>query len=187
MRRLRKEIAVSRVGKLPVPIPEGVTCELKGHHLKVSGPKGALERDFLPEMTLEVRENEVVVTRPSDKKDYRAVHGLTRALINNMVLGVTQGFEKTLVVEGVGYRASIQGKNLNLAVGYSHPVSMEPPEGIAFVVEGTQTIKVGGIDKELVGQVAANVRAVRKPEPYKGKGIRYQDEHVRRKVSKASA
>ncbi len=177
---------MSRVGKLPVPLPDGVKCELSGDHLKVTGPKGALEAAFVPDMAIEVDGAEVRVTRPTDKKEHRALHGLTRALINNMVVGVTQGFEKTLLVEGVGYRASIQGKNLNLALGHSHPISMEPPEGITFVVEGQQTIKISGIDKQLVGQVAANVRALRPPEPYKGKGVRYADEHVRRKVSKAT-
>ena len=178
---------MSRIGKLPVPLPDGVKCEITGNHLKITGPKGTLDRDFCPDMTVTQSENELVVTRPSEKKEHRALHGLTRALVNNMVIGVSTGFEKTLLVQGVGYRASIQGKNLNLAVGYSHPVSVEPPEGVTFTVEGNQTIKVAGIDKELVGQVSADIRAIRKPEPYKGKGIRYATEHVRRKVSKAGA
>ena len=176
---------MSRVGKLPVPIPSGVTCEIKGDHLHVNGPKGTLDRDLPGEMAVNVGDSEIVVSRPTDKPDHRALHGLTRALIQNMVRGVTDGYEKTLEVHGVGYRASLQGKALNLALGYSHPVTVEPPEGIAFAVEGTQTIKVAGIDRELVGQTAANIRALRKPEPYKGKGIRYADEHVRRKVGKA--
>jgi len=178
---------VSRIGRLPVPIPDGVTCDVRGTRLKVKGPKGSLEREFLPRMTLTVEDKEICVARRSEAREDRATHGLTRALIQNMVLGVTQGFEKTLLIEGVGYRASLQGKNLNLALGFSHPVTIEPPEGIAFAVENPQTIKVSGIDKELVGQVAANIRALRKPEPYKGKGVRYANEYVRRKVGKAGA
>jgi len=178
---------VSRIGKLPVQIPEGVKCELKGHHLKVTGPKGELERDFHPDIAIAMGDSAIVVTRASDRKDQRALHGLTRVLIANMVQGVSQGYLKTLLIEGVGYRASIQGKNLNLALGFSHPVSIEPPAGISFAVEGTQTIRVAGIDKELVGQVSADIRALRKPEPYKGKGIRYEKERIRRKVSKAGS
>lgn len=176
---------MSRIGKQPVPIPGGVKCELKGSHLKVTGPKGTLEKDFDAEMTIEVGGQEVTVSRPSDRPGHRAIHGLTRALINNMILGVSEGYEKTLEIQGVGYRASLQGKNLNLALGFSHPVTIEPPAGIEFAVDGTNIIKVIGIDKQLVGQVAADVRKWRKPEPYKGKGIRYQGEHVRRKVGKA--
>lgn len=178
---------MSRIGKLPVQIPDGVKCELQGQHLKVTGPKGMLEREFHPQISVALTGPEILVTRPSDKREHRALHGLTRVLIQNMVTGVTQGFQKTLLIEGVGYRASIQGKNLNLTLGYSHPVSVEPPEGIAFAVEGTQTVRVSGMDKERVGQVAADIRALRKPEPYKGKGIRYEKEHIRRKVSKAGA
>lgn len=178
---------MSRIGKLPVHIPDGVKCELQGQHLKVTGPKGMLEREFHPQISVALTGPEILVTRPSDKREHRALHGLTRVLIQNMVTGVTQGFQKTLLIEGVGYRASIQGKNLNLTLGYSHPVSVEPPEGIAFAVEGTQTVRVSGMDKERVGQVAADIRALRKPEPYKGKGIRYEKEHIRRKVSKAGA
>lgn len=178
---------MSRIGKLPVQIPAGVKCELKGSHLKVTGPKGVLERDFHPEITLAQEGGEITVTRPSDKKEHRALHGLSRALLYNMIVGVTDGYEKVLQIEGVGYRASKQGKNLNLALGYSHPVSVEPPAGIEFTVDGTQTIRVNGIDKQLVGQVAANIRRIRPPEPYKGKGVRYAAEHVRRKVTKAGA
>jgi len=178
---------VSRIGRLPVPIPDGVTCEVKGACLKVKGPKGTLEREFVPRMKITLEDKEIHVTRLSDAREDRAVHGLTRALVHNMIVGVTQGFEKTLLIEGVGYRASLQGRNLNLALGYSHPVTVEPPEGIAFAVDTPQTIRVSGIDKELVGQVAANIRAIRKPEPYKGKGVRYSTEHVRRKVGKAGA
>ncbi|MDQ1257305.1 MAG: large subunit ribosomal protein [Candidatus Hydrogenedentes bacterium] len=176
---------MSRVGKQPVPVPGGVKCELSGAHLKVTGPMGTLERDVHPAIQVAVNAGEIVVTRSSDKREDRALHGLTRALVNNMVTGVTKGFVKTLQIEGVGYRASMQGKSLNLALGLSHPLSIEPPAGIEFKVEGTQVIRVSGIDKELVGQVAADVRAWRKPEPYKGKGIRYEGEHVRRKVGKA--
>ena len=170
---------------MPVPVPEGVKCELHGTLLKVTGPKGTLERSLRPEIAVDVQESEIVVRRQTEKKEDRALHGLTRALINNMVVGVSQGYEKTLIITGVGYRASMQGKNLNLALGYSHPISIEPPEGIAFAVEGQQTVKVSGIDKELVGQVTADIRALREPEPYKGKGVRYENEYVRRKVSKA--
>lgn len=178
---------MSRVGKLPIPIPDGVKCDLSDGHLKVTGPKGTLEIDVVPDMTVTIEDGELKVTRPSDKPDHRAKHGLMRALINNMVIGVTQGFEKSLEIQGVGYRASMQGKSLNLLVGYSHPVSMDAPEGITIEVDGTQKIKVSGIDKQLVGHMAARIRAVRKPEPYKGKGIRYAGEHVRRKVGKTGA
>jgi len=178
---------VSRIGKLPVPIPKGVTCTLSGLHLKVKGPKGELERDLHSDMTVTIADSEIVVARPSDDPEHRALHGLTRALISNMIQGVTQGFEKVMLIEGVGYRASLQGKSLNLALGLSHPLLIDPPEGIQFLVEGPQKFRVSGINNELVGQVAADVRAWRKPEPYKGKGIRYENEHIRRKVGKAGA
>lgn len=152
--------------------------DLTGSHLKVKGSKGALEREFHPDIILALEAGEITVTRPSDKKEHRALHGLTRALVQNMITGVTQGYEKVLQIEGVGYRASKQGKNLNLALGYSHPVSVEPPDGIEFTVDGTQTIRINGIDKQLVGQVAANIRSIRPPEPYKGKGVRYAAEHA---------
>ena len=178
---------MSRIGKLPIPLSSGVRCELVGSNLKVTGPKGTLEAAFSPEINIAVSAEEIVVTRPTDKGPHRALHGLTRALINNMVMGVTQGFQKTLLLEGTGYRASMQGANLNLAVGYSHPVSIAPPEGITFSVEGTQTIRVAGISKQAVGQAAADVRKVRKVEPYKGKGLRYEGEYVNRKESKKGA
>lgn len=178
---------MSRVGRLPIPIPSGVKCEAAGLHLKISGPKGTLERSFCPEVSVQFEDKQITVIRSNDRPNVRALHGLTRALINNMITGVTKGFEKVLQIEGVGYRASMQGKNLNLALGYSHPISIAPPEGIAFAVDGTQTIRVAGIDKELVGQTAADIRAWREPEPYKGKGVRYEGEHVRRKVGKAGA
>jgi large subunit ribosomal protein L6 len=176
---------VSRIGKLPVTVPPGVKCSLSGSVLEVTGPKGKLNQALPGEMSINVGDAEIVVSRPSEKKDHRALHGLTRALIQNMMVGVTEGYEKTLLIEGVGYRASIQGKNLNLMLGFSHPVSVEPPSGIEFTVDGQQTIKVAGIDKQAVGQAAAQIRAFRKPEPYKGKGIRYSDEYVRRKVGKS--
>ena len=178
---------MSRVGKLPIPIPDGVKVDLSATHIKVTGPKGTLEQDIHPEINVAIEDNQILVTRPSDKPEHRSLHGLTRALVSNLVVGVTDGYERVLQIEGVGYRVSLQGKNLNLIVGHSHPVVVEPPAGIEFSVEGTQTIKVSGIDKQQVGQVAANVRAWRKPEPYKGKGIRYRGEYVRRKVGKAGA
>ncbi len=176
---------MSRIGKLPVEVPAGVKCELKGSNFKVTGPKGVLTRDLHADMKINVGEKQILVERPSDSREHRSLHGLTRTLINNMVVGVTQGYEKVLLIVGTGYRASMQGKQLNLALGLSHPVSVEPPKGITFEVEGTQTIKVSGIDKEVVGQTAADIRKWRKPEPYKGKGIRYRNEYVRRKVGKA--
>ena len=178
---------MSRVGKLPISIPDGVNVDIKGKHVTVKGPKGTLERDVEPSIEVKLEDNQIVVARPSDKPEHRAKHGLTRALLNNMVSGVKEGFQKTLEIQGVGYRASMQGKNLNLALGFSHPVTVEPPDGIDFAVDGTNVIKVSGIDKQQVGQIAANIRNWRPPEPYKGKGIRYQGEHVRRKVGKAGA
>jgi len=172
---------------LPVPVPGGVKCELTGSHLKVTGPKGTLEADFSPAVTIEIADGEIRVSRSSDRPEYRALHGLTRALINNMVQGVTNGFKKTLLLEGTGYRVSLQGKSLNILVGYSHPVVFDPPEGITFAVEGTQTIHVQGIDKQLVGEVAAQIRKIRPVEPYKGKGFRYEGEFVVRKESKKGA
>lgn len=178
---------MSRVGKMPVPIPGGVKCELTGSLLKVTGPKGTLEANFSPEITIEVTENEIRVSRSSDRPKFRALHGLTRALINNMVQGVTIGFRKTLLLEGTGYRVAMQGKSLNVQAGYSYPVIFEPPEGITLSVEGTQTVHVQGIDKQLVGEVAAQIRKIRKVEPYKGKGFRYEGEFVVRKESKKGA
>lgn len=176
---------MSRVGNAPVPIPDGVKVESTGSVVKVTGPKGALEQDYDPRISVAIEDGEVRVSRPDDKPEMRAKHGLTRALINNMVEGVTKGFEKVLEIQGVGYRAALQGKSLSISVGFSHPVVVDPPEGIEFAVEGTTVIKVSGIDKQRVGQTAADIRAWRKPEPYKGKGIRYQGEYVRRKVGKA--
>jgi large subunit ribosomal protein L6 len=164
-----------------------VKLEIAGNRVKVTGPKGTLQREFDPQIEIAKEDESLVVRRPNDKPDIRALHGLTRALLSNMVVGVTQGFEKTLQIQGVGYRASMQGKSLNLQLGYSHPVTVDPPTGIDFAVEGTQTIKVAGIDRELVGQTAADIRKWREPEPYKGKGIRYENENVRRKVGKAGS
>lgn len=176
---------MSRIGKLPVQVPGGVKAELNGLRLKVTGPKGTLERTFHPDVNITLEDGHLTVTRPSNDPAHRALHGLTRALIQNMIIGVTTGYSKTLQIVGVGYRAAMQGKTLQLSVGYSHPVLVEPPAGITFSVDGTQTIKVEGIDKELVGQVAADVRRWRQPEPYKGKGIKYENEHIRRKEGKA--
>jgi large subunit ribosomal protein L6 len=177
---------VSRVGRKPVSLPKGVQVDVAGLTVKVKGPKGELSRTFAPPMTIEQNQGGVVVSRPSDAPSIRALHGTTRALIQNMVTGVTQGFTKALVVEGVGYRAEMKGKQLVMALGYSHPVPVDPPAGISFAVdEKTKTITVTGIDKELVGQVASDLRSWRPPEPYKGKGLRYTDEKVRRKAGKA--
>ena len=175
---------MSRIGRLPVEIPSGVTVDLKeGNSLTVKGPKGTLQRVLPSEMTIEVKDNQVVVSRPNDLKKMKALHGLTRTLIHNMVIGVNQGYEKVLEVNGVGYRAAKQGKKLVLNLGYSHPVEMTDPEGLESVVDGNK-IAVKGIDKEKVGQYAAEIREKRRPEPYKGKGIKYADEVIRRKVGK---
>jgi len=177
---------VSRVGRSPIQIPDGVNVEIDGPEVRVKGPKGELMRSFRPEMEIVSEEGILRVVRPSDEPRMRALHGLTRALLNNMVVGVSTGFVKTLEVEGVGYRPDKEGEDLVLYVGYSHPVRFSPPAGITFDVDtrGRQ-IKVLGYDKEVVGQVAADIRKVRPPEPYKGKGIRYAGEHVRRKAGKA--
>ena len=175
---------MSRIGRLPVAIPAGVTVELtEGNHLTVKGPKGTLERSFAPAMNIEVNGSEIVVTRPDDKKENKSFHGLTRALIQNMVTGVSTGFSKVLEINGVGSKAQTQGKKLVLSLGYSHPVEMEDPEGIDSAVEGNK-ITVSGLSKEKVGQYAAEIRGKRPPEPYKGKGIKYSDEIIRRKVGK---
>ena len=177
---------MSRVGRLPIEVPAGVDIKIDGSYVHVKGPKGELEWTFSPEITIKKEDGTIVVERPSDQPTHRALHGTTRAVINNMVLGVSQGFERILEIEGVGYRAEMDGSNLVLNVGYSHSVVVEPPEGISFEVEmKVRQIKVLGYDKQVVGQVAANIRKVRPPEPYKGKGIRYQGEYVRRKPGKA--
>jgi len=178
---------MSRIGKMPVKIPEGVQVTVENNRMTVKGPKGSLTREFHKDMTIKIDDSKIIVERPSDQKNHRALHGLTRSLINNMIAGVVGGFQKVLVLEGVGYRAALQGKKLVLTIGYSHPVEIEPPAGIEFEVPAQNRIIVKGIDKELVGQIAANIRAVREPEPYKGKGIRYENEVVRRKEGKTGA
>ena len=176
---------MSRIGKLPVVLPAGVTAELSdGNVLKVKGPKGELTQTFSSDMEIKIDGNVITVARPSDHKDMRALHGLTRALINNMVVGVNELFARELEIVGIGYRAQMDGKKLILNMGYSHPVEMEQPEGITFEVPAPTQIIVKGIDKQRVGQIAANIREVRPPEPYKGKGIRYKGENVRRKEGK---
>jgi len=171
---------------MPITVPKGVEVHIEGTSIKVKGPKGELRYVFPGDMQVSLSDGEIHVQRPSDTNQHRALHGMTRALIQNMVSGVSSGFEKILEVNGVGYRAEMDGKTLVLYVGYSHPVRIDPPEGIAFDVDAkTRQIKVMGIDKQLVGQIAADVRSVRPPEPYKGKGIRYIDEVVRRKTGKA--
>ena len=176
---------MSRIGRLPVVVPAGVTVEVKeNNYVVVKGSKGTLERNLPVEMDIKVEDGHVVVTRPNDLKKMKALHGLTRTLIHNMVVGVSEGYEKVLEVNGVGYRASKQGKKLTLNLGYSHPVEMEDPEGIETVLEGQNIIIVKGISKEKVGQYAAEIREKRRPEPYKGKGIKYADEVIRRKVGK---
>ena len=178
---------MSRIGKEPIILPSGVKVEIDGTHVKVSGAKGALERDCRPEIEIEQKEGQIFFKPKGNSKRIRSFWGMTRTLIQNMVQGVEQGFEKKLVVEGVGYRANIAGKILTLNVGYSNPVEFSLPEGIAADVDKNNQITVTGIDKELVGQTAAKIRDIRKPEPYKGKGIRYIDEHIVRKVGKAGA
>jgi large subunit ribosomal protein L6 len=175
---------MSRIGRLPVVVPAGVTVEVKeNNYVVVKGSKGTLERNLPVEMDIKVEDGHVVVTRPNDLKKMKALHGLTRTLIHNMVVGVSEGYEKVLEVNGVGYRAQKQGKKLVLSLGYSHPVEMTDPEGLESVVEGNK-VTIKGIDKEKVGQYAAEIRDKRRPEPYKGKGIKYADEVIRRKVGK---
>lgn len=177
---------MSRIGRMPVTIPDGVEVKIKGTHVRIKGPKGELEHIFPAEMKITQKEGEILVTRPSDEKSHIAFHGMTRSLINNMVIGVSDGFEKVLEINGVGYRAELDGKNLVLNVGYSHPVTIEPPVGIEFEVDArTRQIIVRGYNKQVVGHIAAVIRKVRPPEPYKGKGIKYLGEHIRRKAGKA--
>lgn len=176
---------MSRVGKSPVTVPDGVDIEIDGSSVKVKGSKGELSRTFNERIGFEVDDGVLTVTRPDDARESKALHGLSRALINNMVVGVSEGFKKDLEIQGVGYRAALKGSNIELQVGYSHSVLVEAPDGITFEVPEPTKISVSGIDKEKVGQVAANIRKVRPPEPYKGKGIRYAGEYVRRKAGKA--
>ena len=176
---------MSRIGRMPVAIPAGVTVTIaENNNVTVKGPKGTLVRDLPVEMEIKEEDGHIVVTRPNDLKKMKSLHGLTRTLIANMIHGVTEGYEKKLEVNGVGYRAAKQGKKLTLSLGYSHPVEMEDPEGIETVLEGQNVIIVKGINKEKVGQYAAEIRSKREPEPYKGKGIKYADEVIRRKVGK---
>lgn len=177
---------MSRIGKAPITIPNGVQIEVKKGSVNVKGPKGQLTQRIHPDMQLEQEEGVLSVKRPSDSRQHRSLHGLTRALVSNMVVGVSDGFSKVLEIEGVGYRAEMDGATLVLNVGYSHPVRFEPPQDVSFAVENrNKTIIVTGIDKQVVGEVAANIRKQRPPEPYKGKGIRYRGEYVRRKAGKA--
>jgi len=177
---------MSKIGRQPVLIPEGVTVEVNGHNVKITGPKGVLEKHFPPEINIEVKGGKVLVTTKGSGKYITSLHGTTRALINNDVKGVTEGWSKKLELVGTGFKAEVLGKTLSLTVGYNHPVKVEAPEGISYKVEKT-IITVEGTNREVVGQVAANVRGVRPPEPYKGKGIKYVDEIIRRKAGKAAA
>ena len=176
---------MSRIGRMPVAIPAGVTVTIaEGNKVTVKGPKGTLERELPVELTIEEKDGHVIVSRPNDLKKMKSLHGLTRSLIANMITGVSEGYEKKLEINGVGYRAQKQGKKLILSLGYSHPVEMEDPEGLESVLDGQNKITIKGIDKQKVGQYAAEIREKRKPEPYKGKGIKYADEVIRRKVGK---
>ncbi|HIX68795.1 MAG TPA: 50S ribosomal protein L6 [Candidatus Anaerostipes excrementavium] len=179
---------MSRIGRLPIDIPAGVEVKIEeGNKVTVKGPKGTLEKCLPVEMTIKTEDNQVVVTRPNDLKKMKSLHGLTRSLVANMITGVSEGYEKKLEINGVGYRAQKKGKEITFNLGFSHPVVMSDPEGIETVMEGQNIIIVKGIDKEKVGQYAAEIRALRKPEPYKGKGIKYADEVIRRKVGKTGA
>ncbi len=175
---------MSRIGKQPIPLPQGVEVQIDGSTVRVKGPKGKLERDFHRDIIIRVEDGKLVVERPSDIALHKSLHGLSRTLLDNMVTGVTKGFEKNLELTGVGYKASKQGNKLVLAVGYSHPVEITPPEGLEIEVPAATKVVVKGTDKEKVGALAANIRAVREPEPYKGKGIKYEGERIRRKVGK---
>ncbi|NLJ54711.1 MAG: 50S ribosomal protein L6 [Intrasporangiaceae bacterium] len=176
---------MSRIGRMPVAIPSGVDVKIEGQTVTVKGPKGELSHEVAGPISVAQGEDGIEVSRPNDERDSRSLHGLTRTLINNMVLGVTEGYEKKLEIHGTGYRVLAKGSNLEFALGYSHPITVEPPAGITFVVENQTRFSVQGIDKQLVGEVAANIRKLRKPDPYKAKGIRYAGEHIRRKVGKA--
>ena len=175
---------MSRIGKQPIPVPETVTVAVEPDVVRVAGPRGELQERVSPELTVEQADGQVVVKRPTDRGEHRALHGLTRSLIANMVQGVTEGFEKRLEIQGVGYRANLRGKDIELAVGYSHPVTIKAPEGIEFEVPQPTQIVVRGNSKQVVGEIAAQIRKLRPPEPYKGKGVRYAGEYVARKVGK---
>jgi large subunit ribosomal protein L6 len=177
---------MSRIGKAPIQLPKGVKVDIQGTAVSVAGPKGKLDQKFHSEMVISLEDGILSVIRPSDSRQHRALHGLTRALLNNMVVGVSAGFSKVLEIEGVGYRAAMEGKDLVLNVGYSHPITFNPPVDIEFAVEDrNKTVIVSGIDKQVVGEIAAQIRKTRPPEPYKGKGVRYRGEYVRRKAGKA--
>jgi large subunit ribosomal protein L6 len=177
---------MSRIGRKPVAVPKGVTLQLQGNTVQVKGPRGELRRTLHPDMQVAFDKDQFTVARPSEEKRHKALHGLTRTLVNNMVVGVTEGYEKKLEIVGVGYRVLSKGPTqLEFQLGYSHPITFNAPEGITFTVEGPTKLGVQGIDKQLVGEVAANIRKLRKPEPYKGKGVRYAGEQIRRKVGKA--
>ena len=175
---------MSRIGKLPIPVPSGVVVSVEPELVRVKGPKGELQQRVSREIRIEQQDGEILVKRPTDRGEHRALHGLTRSLIYNMVHGVTEGYEKRLQIQGVGYRAALRGRDIELSVGYSHPVQIQAPEGIEFEVPQPTQIVVRGIDKQAVGEIAARIRKVRPPEPYKGKGIRYEGEYVARKVGK---
>ncbi|MFC4563519.1 50S ribosomal protein L6 [Nocardiopsis mangrovi] len=176
---------MSRIGRLPISVPKGVEVTINGQDVNVKGPKGELKHTVAAPVTVSQEDGTVQVARPDDKPENRSLHGLTRALIANLIEGVSKGYSKTLEIHGVGYRVQARGSNLEFSLGYSHPVVVEPPEGITFRVEKPTLLHVDGIDKQLVGQVAANIRGLRKPDPYKAKGVRYQGEHIRRKAGKA--
>lgn len=178
---------MSRIGNKPITVPAGVEVKIDGHIVTVKGPKGTLTHKVNPEISVKMEDGQILVSRPDDEIKSRSLHGLNRTLINNMVVGVTEGFEKKLEIQGVGYNAQMQGRNLKLALGFSHPVIVEPPEGITITTPSSVVIVVSGSDKDLVGQVASEIRNWRRPEPYKGKGIRYSGEHVRRKAGKTGA
>jgi large subunit ribosomal protein L6 len=177
---------VSRIGKKPIEIPKGVTVSQDGNLVNVKGPKGELHQSVHSNIKIEINDTEVVVSRPNDSKENKSLHGLTRALIQNMVTGVDESYKKTLDIVGVGYRAELKGKNLLLNLGYSHPIYFVPPESVTIETPSQTQIVLSGVDKQLVGQVAAKIRSFRKPEPYKGKGIKYSDEHIRRKAGKTA-
>ncbi|NMI00438.1 50S ribosomal protein L6 [Pseudonocardia acidicola] len=175
---------MSRIGKLPIPVPPGVDVTIEGRTVTVKGPKGALSHTVIDPITVEREDGVIVVRRPDDERKTKAFHGLSRTLVNNLVVGVTAGYEKKLEIHGVGYRVALKGSSLEFALGYSHPVVVEAPAGITFTVETPTRFSISGIDKQLVGEVAANIRKLRKPDPYKGKGVRYAGEVIRRKVGK---
>ncbi|MGH8004418.1 MAG: 50S ribosomal protein L6 [Limisphaerales bacterium] len=178
---------MSRIGKLPIPLPAGVTVLISGSELTVKGPKGSLTRSFRPEVKMEQSDGKLVVTRNGESRLHKSLHGLSRALLANMVTGVTKEFTKVLIIVGVGYRAEVSGKLVSFSLGYSHPILIRPPEGVKIAVENQTKVIVSGVDRELVGEVAAKIRGLRPPEPYKGKGIQYEGEKIRRKAGKTAA